>query len=464
MQFARKTLVALLLPVVLEACSLAPEYHRPESPIEATLPAAKGATSSGQLAAETGWRQYFTDPRLQGLIELALANNRDLRQAALNVQAYQAQYRIQRAELYPIVGAAGEYAKQRNLSGERYVTGEAYTFAVGLTAYELDLFGRVRSLNAQALEQYLAMEESRRSAQISLVAEVARAYLTWLADRQLVAITGETAASEQASFALIERRVNEGISTQIDLAQARTSLENARANLAKYRRQLDQDVNLLTLLVGAPVNGALPEGVELDRQALSTAAPAGLSSELLLKRPDIMAAEHSLLAANANIGAARAAFFPTITLTASAGWISPEMSGLFDGSSGTWLLAPSIRIPLFTAGRLAAQLDVAELRKEISVAQYEKAIQTAFRETADALVATATYDEQLRAQEAGLAASQDYYNLARNRYEQGVDSYLTLLDAQRSLYNARQGVVATRLAQLVNRVNLYKALGGGWKE
>ena len=464
MQSTRITLVALLLPVVLGACSLVPEYHRPAVPVAAALPGVQAQAASGQEAADIGWRQYFTDARLQGLIEQALANNRDLRQAALNVQAYQAQYRIQRSELFPALNAAGEYAKQRTLSGEHYVTGEAYTFAVGVTAYELDLFGRVRSLKEQALEQYLAMEESRRSTQISLVAEVARAYLTWLADRQLLAITGETAANEEASFGLIARRVQEGISTQIDLAQARTSLENARANLAKYRRQLDQDVNLLTLLVGAPLNNALPEGVELDRQAFSAPLPSGLSSEQLLNRPDISAAEHSLLAANANIGAARAAFFPTIRLTASAGWISPEMSDLFDGSSDTWLLSPSLSVPIFNAGKLAAQLDVAELRKEIAVAQYEKAIQTAFREAADGLVANKTYDEQLRAQEAGLAANQDYYNLARNRYEQGVDSYLVLLDAQRSLYTARQTVVATRLAQLANRVDLYKALGGGWKE
>ncbi len=463
--FGKTAVSFLLIPLVLGACTLAPEYQRPASPVGQTLPGEVSTVEPGiQAAADIGWRQFFADPRLQAIIELALANNRDLRVTALNVQSYQAQYRIQRSSLMPSVDGGADYVKQRTLSGGQHVTGEVYSAAVGITAYELDLFGRIRNLSDQALEQYLAMEENRRGAHVSLVAEVARAYLTWLADRQLMAITEDTLTAEQASYDLILRRYEEGVSTQIDLAQAQTSLETARANLALYRRQLEQSVNLLTLLAGAPLPDIPPGNIDLINQSLLGPVPAGLPSTVLLQRPDIMAAEHELKAANASIGAARAAFFPAIRLTAEAGVINSEVSDLFDGSSGSWLFAPSISVPLFTGGRLSAQLDVAEIRKEISVAQYEKAIQAAFRETADALAGISTYDEQLRAEEAGLRASQTYHSLAKERYDKGVDSYLVLLDAQRSLYRARQSLIIVQLAQLINRVNLYKALGGGWKE
>jgi len=315
------------------------------------------------------------------------------------------------------------------------------------------------------LEQYLSMEETHRSARISLVAEVARAYLTWVADRELLTITEDTLRIEEESFQLIEQRAQEGVANQLDVAQARTSLETARANLSLYQRLVAQEINSLTQLVGTALPASFfQDAGPLNAQRIVALPPALLPSRVLLQRPDIMAAEHQLKGAHADIGAARAAFFPTISLTAKTGAISGDLSHLFDGNSGSWLFSPSINLPIFTAGRLQAQLDAAEIRKDISVASYEKAIQTAFREAADALVASDTFVQQLLAQKANLDANQVYHTLARDRYQQGLDSFLTLLDAQRSLYGARQRYLALQLSQLINQVNLYKALGGGWKE
>lgn len=322
---------ALLLALALGGCSLAPQFSRPEAPVAATLPGEAVADQAGVAAADLGWRDFFADPRLQAIIELALKNNRDLRETALNVEAFQAQYRIQRAPLLPSVDGGAGYVKQRTLGPGGHATSEVYSASVGVTAWELDFFGRLRNLRDQALEEYLAMEENRRSAHISLVAEVARAYLTWLADRQLLAITEDTAANEQASYDLIKQRYEEGVATRIDLAQAQTGLQTARANLAQYRRLLEQDENLLTLLAGGPLPADLPPCTDLTGQALLGPVPAGLRSDLLLRRPDIMAAEHTLRAADASIGAARAAFFPAVSLTADAGVISAEASDLFDG-------------------------------------------------------------------------------------------------------------------------------------
>ena len=461
---------ALIALSLLGGCTLAPDYRQPELPVADQLPAPRGsAAADGKTAevhAELGWRDFFADPQLQRIIQTALANNRDLRVSALNIETYQAQYRIQRAALFPGVSGSAAGTKQRTLNGASLATSETYAASVGVTAYELDLFGRVRSLKDQALEQYLAMSETDRSARISLVAEVAGAYLTWIADQELLAITEDTRRIEEDSFHLIEQRTREGLATQLDLAQSRTSLETANANLALYQRQVAQDVNNLTLLIGAPMRAPAHPGAppQLDGLTAVSAQPARLSSKVLLQRPDIQAAEHGLKAANAQIGAARAAFFPSVSLTASAGKISGDLSNLFDRNSGSWLFSPSVSLPIFTAGRLQAELDVAKLSAEISVASYEKAVQTAFREVADALVAGETYDRQLAAQKANLAANQEYYTLAKARYQQGLDSFLTLLDAQRSLYAARQSCLSLQLARSVNQVKLYKVLGGGWKE
>lgn len=466
-----KFICSASLLLLLGGCAMTPQYERPGLPVTGSFDtAATGSPASDtaeaiQNISDIGWREVFADPGLQTVIETALANNRDLRETALNIEAYQAQYRIQRAALLPSVSADGYGQKQRTLSGTSHATTETYTASIGVTSYELDLFGRVRSLKDQALENYLSMEETHRSTTIALVAEVSGAYLTWLADKELLQITEETKKTEESSYALIEQRVNAGIANELELAQARTSLESVKASLAMYRRQVALDFHALTLLAGAD----LPESVTSGTKVLSDIAdikvtPKNLSSETLLQRPDIMAAEHDLIGANANIGAARAAFFPMISLNASVGLISTELGDLFDGSSGSWLFRPAITIPVFNAGKLKAELDVAKITKEIYVVRYEAAIQTAFREVSDTLVAVETYNEQLNAQKDNLDANEQYYGFAKSRYEEGVDSFLTLLDAQRSLYSSRQDFLSLQLAQLKNQVDLYKVLGGGWKE
>ncbi len=467
-----KTMASGILLLMLNACSMAPDYLRPTMPVAETIPGAEmAAVKHGKAdqqftkVSDLGWRDVFTDPLLQTLIETALANNRDLRETALNIETYQAQYRIQRSALLPTIEGTGYGMKQRSLSGSTRYTSEAYALEVGTSAYELDLYGRIRNLKGQALEQYLATQETYKSATISLVAEVARSYFTWLTDRELLRISEDTRKNEEESYALIEQRTQAGISNKLDLAQARTSLETVKANLALYRRQVAQDLHYLTLLTGT----SLPETVLNTTRSFNDLAPLSvmpstLSSTVLLDRPDIMAAEHELKGANANIGAARAAFFPTVSLTANAGVISSDLSGLFDGGSGSWLFSPTISLPIFTAGRLQAELDVAKIKKNIFIARYEKAIQTAFREVSDVLTARDTYKDQARAQKANLQANEDYYILARERYQQGVDSFLVLLDAQRSLYSSRQNYLSLNLAQLANQVNLYKVLGGGWHE
>jgi len=464
-----KYVVSAALLALLGGCALAPQYTQPTLPVANTLPGVVGQASGGvkglpEVGAEIGWRDFFVDSQLQAIIKTALVNNRDLRVSALNVASYQAQYRIQRSELFPSISGSGSGTKQRTYSGGNHVTLEYYNATVGVSSYELDFFGRVRSLKDQALENYLALEETHRSAQISLVSEVAGAYLTWLADKELLAITEDTMRTEEESYQLILQRSEEGMATQLDLAQARTSLESARANSAMYQRQVAQDVNSLMLLTGSPLPALDESKHGLTAQVAPSRAPAHLSSAVLLQRPDIQAAEHTLKGANAKIGAARAAFFPSISLTASAGKMSGDLSDLFDSGSGAWLFTPSISLPIFTAGRLRAELDLAKISKDISVANYELAIQSAFREVADALVAGETYDRQLVAQKANLAANEKYYTLAKERYEQGLDNFLTLLDAQRSLYTARQNFLSLQLAQMLNRINLYKVLGGGWQE
>ncbi len=451
--------LAGLLALALQGCSLAPQYLQPEMPPVVALPASSPAGQQAQV--DPGWRDYFTEPTLQRLIEQALANNRDLRQTALNVESFQAQYRIQRAALLPTVNVAGSGGKQRVYTAGRHLTAESYALSVGITAYELDFFVRLRNLEEDVLQQYLSQEENYRSVRISLIAEVARAYLTYLADRELLAITEDTFRNQEESYRLVELRTREGIANQLALAQSRTALETARANLALYRRQIAEDLHFLGLLTGGPVPDLSADTVPLSERRPFPVFLQPISSEVLLQRPDILAAEHALKGANANIGAARAAFFPTISLTANAGLASGELTDLFDGSAGTWLFSPSVTLPIFTGGRLDAQLDVAEIRKDAAIARYEGAIQAAFREAADVLVAEATYREQLAAQKANLQANQEYYAAADQRYQEGLDSHLTLLDAQRSLYTARQGYIGLQLAQLVNQADIYKVFGGG---
>lgn len=462
-----KVVVMCLSAVALGigGCSLIPDYRQPEAPVAARYPqgpAYDGGASSATSVAD--WQQLFHDPALQQLIEKALVNNRDLRVAGLNVQAFQAQYRIQRADLFPAVSATGAGKRQRipGVGASKAAVSSSYSATLGVSAYELDFFGRLRSLSDQAMLSYLATQEARRSAEISLVANVANAYLTWRADQELLELTRQTLAADQESLRLTLRSSTTGKVSALDAIQAQTSVESTRASLARYTRQVAQDVNALTLLVGVPVADSIP-GQPLASDLVAQ-VPAGLPSQLLQRRPDIVQAEYQLQAANANIGAARAAFFPSITLTANAGSTSLEMSGLFKGGSGTWTFQPQINLPIFNAGSLRASLDYAKLQKDITVAQYEKSIQAAFQEVSDGLAARQTYNDQLNAQRAFVQASQDYYDMAEHRYRIGVDSHLVFLDAQRSLFSAQQGLITDRLAQLIAEVNLYTALGGAWGE
>ncbi len=456
-----KRLLAVTLGLLLGGCSLAPDYQRPATPAGASWQASSDVTTT------RGWKGTFSDPQLQQLITLALSNNRDLRIAALNVQSYEARYRIQRAAQLPTVGVDGSGSRQQtagdiNGSGREQI-GSQYAANVGITAYELDFFGRIQSLKDQALENYLAQQESQRSTHIALVASVANAYLTLLADQDLLTLSQQTLQTEQESYELTSKKFNLGAASDMELAQGKTTLESARVSQAQYQRQVAQDKNALMLLIGGNLPAGLQQTRALDDVAL-TPVPVGAPSSLLQQRPDVLAAEHSLKAANANIGAARAAFFPTITLTATAGSASNELSSLFDSGNGTWLFMPKLSLPIFDGGKRTADLDVAEIEAKKAVASYEQSIQSAFREVADGLVAQQSYQQQLAAQQALVEANQRYFDLAEKRYQQGVDSYLARLDAQRSLFSAQQSLIATRLALLGNEVNLYKAIGGGWQE
>lgn len=461
-------LLNVALALALAACSSIPAYERPAAPVPSEWNGASAGAppSSAAAAADIDWRDFFTEPRLRRLIELALQNNRDLRVAVLNIEQARAQYQVRRADELPTVGAGLNETRQR--PGSQGSAGVSSVATAGLTvsAYELDVFGRVRALSQTAQASYLATEEARKAVQISLVAAVANADLTLRADQQLLALTQDTVATREASLKLVRLRFEQGVASELDHAQARSLLESARATLAQAQRQRALDENTLALLLGQAVPGELlPDARGLQALPPLTDVPAGLPSELLTRRPDLRQAEQQLRAANANIGAARAAFFPRITLTASVGRASTELAGLFNGASvGAWSWAPQLLLPLFDAGRNQANLEVAQASRDIAVAQYEKAIQAAFREVADALAGRATLGEQLRAQQAQAEAEATRFKLADLRYRNGVASHLDLLDAQRALFSAQQAVVQTQLARLQNQVTLYKALGGGWSE
>jgi multidrug efflux system outer membrane protein len=484
----RNALAGLALMLVA-ACSMAPRYRAPPLPvpdvwpIPATTvtgdPATKSATAvssdfaaagnprgaAAAALADVGWRDFFVDARLQSLIAQALANNRDLRIAMLNVERARAQYRIQRANRLPNIDAIGNFNKEKLApalaNGQSTSVNQYYEASVGVSAFEFDLFGRVASLSHAALEQYLAEEASRRSAQLSLIGEVANAYLTLASDRELQRLATGTLKSQQDSFDLTKKRRDAGAASGLDLAQARTTVEAARADAARYDGNIAQDIDALTLLVGAtPDVSALPTGFDVETASLTT-PPVGLPSAVLLRRPDVVAAEHALRAANANIGAARAAFFPNISLMGDIGSASEQLSGLFKSGTGTWSFAPQITLPIFERGRLFGQLGAARADQDIALARYEKAIQMAFREVADGLALSSSLVRERTADEALAQATASAYQLSQQRYKAGRDSYLNVLDSQRSDYAARQRLIAVRLAEQSNRVNLYKALGGG---
>jgi len=452
-------------------CTLAPKYKSPQAPIPAAWPAGAaygetGKEGSAPLPPDLGWREFFTDERLEKVIELALANNRDLRLAALTVEKAQAIYGIQRATLWPALDGVGSGNKERvpadlSQSGER-MTSERYSVDLGILSWEIDFFGRLRSLKDQALEEYLATEQGRRGAQILLISEVANVYLTLATDRENLQLSRSTLASQRDSYNMILRRYETGLVSELDLRQVQTRVDVARRNVAIYTQLTAQDENALNLLVGTQVP------TELLPADLNTVLPPsdispGISSEVLLKRPDILQAEHLLKAANANIGAARAAFFPRISLTAAIGTASAELSGLFKTGSGTWSFSPQAVMPIFDP-RLFPALRASKVEQKALLAQYEKSIQAAFREVADALAVRGTVEEQLAAQQSLVEATSETYRLANLRYTKGVDSYLGVLDAQRSLYASQQELVSLRLRKLSNQVRLYSVLGGGWHE
>lgn len=459
-------LAPALLVLALVGCNLQPHYDQPAMPVPNQWQEAGGAAATSEAI---GWQQFFADPALHQLIQLALANNRDLKVAALNVESARAQYGIQRAALLPTIDA-GASLTSTHLPGNLYstkstgpATYQQYEANLGVTSWELDFFGRVRSLRDQALETYLATEATSRATQISLVADVATSYLTLSADNDLLHLARQTAESQQNSYNLTKLSYDHGASTEQDLAQAETALKSAVADVAKYSRQVRQDINALRLLLGTEVPNVLVNNAGLNRDWRLPALPAGLPSDLLARRPDIVAAEHTLKAANANIGAARAAFFPSISLTASGGSASDSLGHLLEGGTAAWSFVPSISVPIFDGGKNRANLEVAEVSKRIEIANYEKAIQQAFREVSDALAGQATYQDELSAREQDTAANQRYYDIAQLRYRQGVDNYLNLLVAQRSLYQAQQTEIATQLSSLTQKITLYKVLGGGWK-
>ncbi|MDO9314560.1 MAG: efflux transporter outer membrane subunit [Burkholderiaceae bacterium] len=490
----RATTLVLVAAGVTGCGTMIPEFMRPAAPVPASYPGtASTAAPDSQSAADIEWQRYFGDPRLQRLIETALNNNRDLRVAVLNIEQARAQYQVRRADEFPTVngGITGSRQPKVGDNGSGSSISSTYTAGLSITSYEFDFFGRVRSLSAAQLAQFAGTEEARKTVQISLVASVANAWLGLLADGELLAVTRRTLTSREESMKLTQLKFDHGASSELDVRQAESLLEGARVALAQQTRQRALDENALALLLGQPVPAdALPPVTPVAVPAAATTAmssstvpllsapsdstelaqtvladlPAGLPSELLNRRPDIRQAEQQLIAANANIGAARAAFFPRITLSTSVGIASTELSDLFKGGTLAWSFAPQLVLPIFDAGRNQANLDAAQVNRDIAVAQYEKAVQSAFREVADALAGRATLGDQLRAQQAQARAEETRTKLADLRYRNGASSYLDVLDAQRSLFTAQQAVVQAQAAERQNRVTLYKVLGGGWKD
>ncbi|CAN7680995.1 efflux transporter outer membrane subunit [Duganella sp. LjRoot269] len=476
--------LTVLAAALLSACSMAPTYQRPAAPVAAAFPAdtagagAKTGFASVQAgpgqkdAVDTGWREYFSDPRLQQLIAAALDNNRDLRTAALRIEEARAQYDIQSADRLPNLNANAAVTKAKTpafLSPTGQTTiGKRYDAGLAISAFELDFFGRVKSLNDAALAAYLATDEARQAAQIALVAQVAQAYYTERAYAEQYALAQQTYEARARTYKLTQQRAEVGASSRLDLRSNETLMETARAAALTLARQRAQADNALTLLVGQPSSqavagaaaGAMPSDQQID---LLSAVPTGLPSDLLTRRPDIRAAEQRLKSANANIGAARAAFFPRISLTAALGSSSPSLGGLFDGGSGSWSFAPQLTLPIFDAGRNRANLTLSEVRKNLAVTDYEKTIQTAFREVADALAARDYLGEQVAAQRAVQDAQADRLKLLQLRFDNGVASSLDVLDAQRELFSAQQSLVQARLLRTTSAIDLYRALGGGLK-
>jgi multidrug efflux system outer membrane protein len=461
----RFAMMAIAASALLAGCvSLDPHYERPASPAPEAWPDGPAYDVQSEAAAVLpDWHAFYSNPKLQRLIEMALDGNRDIQIAALNIERARSAYRVQRAQSVPsIEGAIGSSSQQAPaaFAGTDDVTRQ-YTATVGITAFELDLFGRVRSLNRAALQSYLATEDARDSAQVSLISEVASLYFAYAGDAELLRLAQDTFDAQQASLTLTQRRHEAGASSLLDVRRAQTIVESARADVARYTTLVAQDENALSFLIG----GAVPEELRptsLDEiQFAADALQAGVPSEVLLTRPDIRAAEHELRAANANIGAARAAFFPSVSIAGYSGQVDNDFEALFNGAGDTWSFTPRVTIPIFSGGARLADLGVREADRDIAVARYEQSIQIAFREVADALAEHGTIGEQVSAREALAEATRDTYRISEARYRQGIDSYLSVLDAQRELYGAEQALVGVRVQRAVNFATLYKTLGGG---
>ncbi len=460
-------LLPLTAALVLAGCvNLAPEYERPAAPIEAAWPDGESyKTSELKREALPHWRDFIVDERLQKLIETSLEKNLDLRIAALNVERARALYGVQRAELFPTVAAAAQNAAQRTpgtLSGTgSHVTSHQYSANLAMASYEIDFFGRVRNLTEEALQSYLATEDARRSAQSTLIAEIAMAWLTYGADQAQLTLQRETLASQEESFRLIEESYKAGASSRLEFEQARSTVAAARASIASYVRAVAQDKNALDLLAGGKVDEALlPNGLVLDA-TLKATLPEGLPSEVLINRPDILQAERSLIAANADIGVARAAFFPSISLSLSGGSGSLHLSDLFGNDSSMWAFTPNVSLPIFTGGANLANLEASRVAERIAAATYEQAIQTAFREVADALATEGTIENEVKAREEYAEAAVNAFELESSRYQHGTVAYTDVLTAQRTKVSAEQTLISTKLSRASSLVTLYKVLGGG---
>lgn len=464
----KKTILAGLMALALSACSMALKYHQPSVDMASQFPVyGNNHNPQGKVAAtHLGWQDYFADARLRSLMELALKNNKDLRVAALNVEAVRAQYAIARADRLPALGVTGTGSRERvaqdlSNAGQSYIA-ESYNVGLGVTAFELDLFGRVKSLSDAALNQYFSQIQTRDATQISLVASVAKAYFAERVAQAQMDLSARVLKSREQSKQLTDLKYKSGVLSMVDVDMAQTQIETARADYAAAEQAREQAHNALALLIGQPIPDDLPAAMPLSQQFVQTELPVGLPSDVLLQRPDVRAAEFALKSANANIGAARAAFFPQIKLTGTIiGSGSNELSGLFTGGNRTWSFMPQITLPIFTWGQNKGNLDLATARKNIAVAQYEQTVQSAFRDVADALVARSSLQRQYQAQQRGEQAQSNRYRLVRMRFQHGISSSLELLDAERDSYSAQQTLLRTQQTLLENRADIYKALGGG---
>ena len=447
----------------LSACQILPEFNKPAAPVPEKFPITMTPEAAAVPVAEVGWRDFFLNPGLKQTIAAALANNRDLKTAALRIDEARALYNIQRSDQKPTVNATASASDSRQLLAGTMRDTTIYQVGVGMTAFELDFFGRVKNLSESALAQFFATEEAQRAMQVSLVGEVAKAWLNERGLTEQIALAERTLKARTTSYELVKKRFDAGVTNALELRQSETLVQTARTAVLSLKRQHALSVNALALLVGTTIP-ASEQSASLSSQPVTANIGAGLSSELLTHRPDIRAAEQRLRSAQANIAAARAAFFPRISLTAGAGLASTELGDLFQSNSGTWIFSPQLVLPIFDAGRNKANLSLAEVRTDIAIASYEKTIQVAFREVADALSARATLSDEITAQEAVRASQAARLELAQARYKNGIASYLDVLDAERELFGAEQQLLQTKLLKITNAVDLYRSLGGGLNE